>query len=355
MPVEPSPAKGPVPVAVVLLNYNGWKDTLACIDSLLLSERGVARIIVCDNASPDGSFQHLRDGLASRRAAFSEAWRRWAGQGPGAVEAGQHQDLQVLTRAQVIDGAQPEARVVLIDNGGNWGFARGNNVGLELAVRDQALRYFWLLNNDTEVPATTIGHLADACDRRPDVGLWGGTVVYHGQPELVQALGGGALNHRTAETRHIGAFFDSRKVDTTPGLVSQVESEMDYALGACMWATRPWVERAGLLGEHYFLYYEEIDWALRGRRWFSLGYEPKAVVLHKEGASIGTSPSGGSALSVFHLVRSRLIFARLHLPATRLPGVLIKAAVQALKYVVKRRVPLASATLRGAWAGWSAK
>jgi GT2 family glycosyltransferase len=263
--------------------------------------------------------------------------------------------LQQLTRADVSRGVLPDARVILIDNGGNWGFARGNNVGLELALRDPALNFFWLLNNDTEVPADTIGHLAEACGRRPDVGLWGGTVIYHGQPESVQALGGGALNRRTAETRHIGAFFSSQAVQSTPGLVEQVESEMDYALGACMWATRAWVEHAGLLGEHYFLYYEEIDWALRGRRWFKLGYEPKAVVLHKEGASIGTSPSGGSPLSVFHLVRSRLIFARLHLPAWQLPSVLLKAAVQSLKYVVKRRLPLASATLRGVWAGLSAK
>ena len=43
------------------------------------------------------------------------------------------------------------AQLVLIQNGSNLGFAGGNNVGLRFALRDPALQYFWLLNNDTVV------------------------------------------------------------------------------------------------------------------------------------------------------------------------------------------------------------
>ena len=337
------PGTKAVAAAVVLLNYNGWKDTLACLDSLLSSERGVGLVVICDNASTDGSWQHLVQGVEQRLSWITATWQQWWGKGC--------QPVQQLSRDQVVAGARPDAAVVLIDNQGNWGFARGNNVGLTLALRDPALRFFWLLNNDTEVPPTTVGRLADACERRPDVGLWGGTVAYHDHPDLVQALAGGALNRRTAETRHIGAFMKVQDITFSPGLAEKVEAEMDYALGACMWATRPWMEQVGLLGEHYFLYYEEIDWALRGKRFFKLGYEPQALVLHKEGASIGTAPSGGSPLSVFHLVRSRMIFARLHLPGSHLPGVLAKTAWQAVKYLLKGRVSLASATWRGALDG----
>jgi GT2 family glycosyltransferase len=75
------------------------------------------------------------------------------------------------------------------------------------------------------------------------------------------------------------------------------------------------VREVGLLAEEYFLYYEEPDWAERGRRMgnWELGYAWKARVYHKEGASTG----GGthrrktvSQLSDFYFVRSRILFTR---------------------------------------------
>lgn len=336
------------PLCVVLLNFNGWRDTLACVDSLFASSTGFTQLIVCDNASPDGSLQQLRAGLAERADRYAATWKRW--------HPGTPLRLEQTTKTRVDAGtADTNAGLVLIDNGANIGFARGNNVGLRLALRRPDLHLFWLLNNDTEIQPDTIACLARATAQRPAVGLWGCTVIYHAHPDKVQALGGGSLNARTAESRHIGAFMPLAQVaPQDPAFVRRIEREMDYPLGASMLATRAWLEDVGLMGEQYFLFYEELDWALRGRGRHELGYAADAWVFHKEGASIGTAPSGGSPFSVFHLHRSRLLFARLRLPSSTLPFVILRSLWQGIKMLLKGHVPQARAAIRGTWRGLTA-
>lgn len=336
------------PLCIVLLNYNGWRDTLACVDSLFASSLGFTQLIVCDNASPDGSLLELRAGLAERAQRFASVWQRWHPTTAAPLA------LDVLTR-KAADAASSTAGLVLIDNGANVGFARGNNVGLRVALRRTDLHYFWLLNNDTEVRADTIERFVAAATQRPEVGLWGCTVAYHAHPDTVQALGGGAMNRCTAESRHLGAFSPLAAVRDEAAFVRHIEREMDYPLGASMLATRAWLQDVGLMGEQYFLYYEELDWAWRGRGRYALGYAAGAVVLHKEGASIGTAPSGGSPFSVLHLHRSRLLFARLRLPRRTLPWVVMRSLWQSLKMLLKGQVPQARASLRGTLQGLLAR
>jgi GT2 family glycosyltransferase len=346
-PVAADARTARAPLCIVLLNYNGWRDTLACVDSLFASRTGFTQLIVCDNASPDGSLAELRRGLAERVARHAATWQRWHANAHGAAL-----DLAELSKPQVDAGATSNAALVLIDNQANLGFARGNNVGLRLAFRRPDLQWFWLLNNDTEVRPDTIASLMSAATRRPEVDLWGCTVIYHAHPDTVQALGGGALNPCTAESRHLGAFTpvaDVRAHDAA--FVQRIEREMDYPLGAAMLASRAWLSDVGLLGEQYFLYYEELDWALRGRARHALGYAAEAWVFHKEGASIGTAPSGGSPFSVFHLHRSRLLFARLRLPRRTLPGVIARSLWQSVKMALKQQGPQARAAARGMWDG----
>lgn len=62
---------------------------------------------------------------------------------------------------------------------------------------------------------------------------------------------------------------------------------MRYVVGAALFARADMVRRIGLMCEDYFLYFEEIDWAERGRKHFTLAYAPDSLVYHKEGASSG--------------------------------------------------------------------
>ncbi len=334
-------------VAIVLLNYNGWRDTIACIDSLFAMNVPFEQLVVCDNGSTDGSLAHLRQLLGERLPGYANAWRRW----------GRADDLHFAEsdRVAIEAGTPCGAPIVLVDNQGNLGFAGGNNVGLRLALHTQNVGYFWLLNNDTEVRPDALAALREAAQGRPMVGLWGCTVVYHDRPDVVQALGGGSVNHLTAETRHLHAFLPLHDVRSDAAFVAEVEAEMSYVLGASMFATREWMECVGFLSERYFLYYEELDWAERARGRLPLGYAPGCVVLHKEGASIGTDPSGGSPLSLKHLHKSRLLYARQFFPRHLLPLVLLNAIKQPIKLAVKGRFKQAWAACQGMLMGLSEK
>lgn len=333
-------------VGVVLLNYGGSADTLACLDSLLRLQSLPARVVIVDNDSPGGDLQRLQQGLAARSAELAAAAARCA----LPAQVGWVEERRDRLEAA---SAAPRAWLSLIDNGENGGFAAGNNTGLRHLLREPALTHAWLLNNDTLVPEDCLAALLAAAAARPAVGLWGATVLdAHAGHGRVQALGGGGMRPCTAETFHLGAFQSLASVPDTPEAVAAIESKMAYVLGASLFATRAWLERVGLLAEDYFLYYEELDWAWRGRQLgLALGYAPAAVVHHKEGATIGTAPEGGSALSVFHLHRSRMIFCRKHLGTTVLLASAGAALLQAARHLLRGRGRLVMPLLRGTWAG----
>lgn len=317
--------------AAVVLNWNGWRDTLACVHSLLQAQPAPGRIIVCDNGSTDGSLSHLEAGLRDA---------------PGVA-------LVRISRSEVLaTGEHPAAAastaggVWLVDNAANLGYAAGNNVGLRLALRDPGCSHVWILNNDTVVAPDALGQLLERMAARPDIGLCGSTLVYEHDRRTVQAFGGSAYSRWSGRTRHLGAH--SRLADL-PADADPVEAAMACVVGAAMLARREWFEAAGLLCEDYFLYFEEIDWAARAARRggrLGLGWAPRSVVFHKEGASVGTAAGGGSPLSLFYLFRNRLRFAhRFHRPF--LPTVLLSTLWDIAKLAARARWPQVGAALRG--------
>lgn len=278
--------------AIVILNFNGWQDTLACVTSLLADPLlpCPVSIVVADNASRDGSLNHLATQLPPLL--------------PGPTLR--------LTRdeANAGQGAAPPtgpAQLVLIDNAANLGFAAGNNTGIRWALAAGA-DVVWLLNNDTEVEPGALAALVARCQADPAIGLCGSKLIYHGNRRMVQARGGSRYNPATGLGQHIGVGEPT----DAPEDAQDIEQSLDYVVGASMLATRRFLLDVGLMAEDYLLYFEEIDWAMRGRRaGYRLGYAPGSVVFHKEGASIGSSHlHRGSLLSHQFKSRNRLLFTR---------------------------------------------
>jgi GT2 family glycosyltransferase len=311
-------------VCVVLLNWNGWRDTVECLNSLFKSDCREFAVIVCDNASHDESVEEISQ------------WGRTA-LGLNAFET--------FTQAQVQDGARMAVttRYAVISNSGNLGFAGGNNVGIQLALTDPECEYVWLLNNDTVVAPDALSKVIARAEVDPNIGLCGSTLVYYHDQQLVQAWGGARYNRFTGRSKHIGAFAALRDTPSDPG---PIEEQMSYVVGAAMLVRRGYLEQVGLMQDDYFLYYEEIDWCTRRRNMFRLGYAQDSLVFHKEGASIGTDASGGSVLSVYYLYRSRVRFTARFYPGL-LVFVLSACAWDIFKMLVKRKFTLARAALRG--------
>ncbi|WP_338414007.1 glycosyltransferase family 2 protein [uncultured Sphaerotilus sp.] len=308
---------------VLLLNWNGWRDTCECLESLVRLVGEKPKIVVCDNHSHDGSLDHIRAWARGDEISRLPAW--WAVEtGAGMGETVSHAASPVasalrLAEVRLVDGGgfdcdQPDADLFLLPTGANLGFAGGCNVGLRFILTQPAARSVWLLNNDTVVAPQALQMLVNEARTRPGVGMVGSVLRYYHRPEVVQALGGGRLDLQRTATMHVGEGTRFAELDAS--IQQQTERELAYITGASLLVTREFLETVGLMQEDYFLYYEEIDWAERARRStpaFSMALAKDSMVFHKEGASAGTNSR--SVLSSRLLARNRLRFIKRFYPA----------------------------------------
>lgn len=299
-------------VCVVIVNWNGWRDTVECLESLLAVSDPPFRTVVCDNASTDGSMDRIRAWAEGEGIAFAEYDRELAERGGDEHASG--------------------AGLVLVRTGANLGFAGATNVGLRYALAQREVTHCWLLNNDTVVARDALSALLDEARRDPGLGMIGSTLLYHGSPNRVQTLGGGTYNRWLALPRHIAAGIPFEHAPAP----NEVRRRMDYVVGASMLVTRGFLEEVGPLDEDYFLYFEELDWAKRARGRYGLGYAPRSIVHHKEGAAIGggADARNKSDTADYHFIRNRILFTRRHAPMA-LPTVYLALLVAMARRIVR--------------------
>lgn len=334
-------------IYIVILNYNNWRDTLECLESVLKLDYPNFRVVVVDNDSSDGSFERIQ---AWARGELKAEVQNLALASLSMPARPKPVPLQVVGgRAAGPDACVPgtSAPVLLVKSPDNRGYAAGNNQGIRLALADRECAYLWLLNNDTVVEPDALSRLVQRLQGEPEVGICGSTLVHYHNPSTVQARGGARFNRWTATSTHVGEGSPFPLPDNTP-----VTEPLDYVIGASMFVSRPFVEQVGLMYEDYFLYFEEIDWSWRKGK-FRVAYEPLSVVYHKEGATTGMNNKkvnygkGGD----FYLHRNRLLFARRNDPFA-LPTVVLRLLLVFVKSVQAGRWGRARMFLTtGFWTG----
>lgn len=284
-------------VYIIIVNWNGWKDTIECLESLLLLGYRDFRVVVCDNGSQDDSLLRLRQWF---ERGFSE---------PGG--------WQVISRTVAENGGgSSDAKFTLVTNETNLGFGGGTNVGLRYALSCGDADFCWLLNNDTVVEVSALAKLVERMEEVPDAGMCGSTVREYYDRAKIQALGGATYYKWLGIAWHIGRTITGDKLPNQ----SIVEKKMDYVVGSSLLVRSDYLTDVGLMAEDYFLYFEEIDWAFRGRGRYSLVYAQNSIVYHKVGASIGTAtnPMRKSYQCDYYTLRNRLLFTRRYCPSALL-------------------------------------
>ncbi len=205
-------------------------------------------------------------------------------------------------------------RIVLVKTDRNNGFSAANNVGLKYLKRLGDYEFAWLLNNDTVVKADTLISLVNCMNdlRSLRVGILGAKVMEYENKEIIQSAGGGRLIRPLAYSYLVGAGQnDVGQFDTS-------EIEMDFVAGASMFIRKKFLDETGLLSEEYFLYFEEPDWTVRGRRkGWEIGYCFRATIFHKGGASTGgrgysSGVNKSTVFSDFYFQRAKILFTKNH-------------------------------------------
>lgn len=303
-----APSALPPLLGVVIVNYRGAADTIECLESLLRSPMPM-KIVVVENGSGDGSADRLQAWAAGALDATAESTDMAAFSTPPVAKP----VPLVVTDADASDSG-PVAPLTLITSQANLGFAGGNNLGLRHLLRDGRLKHFWLLNNDTVVAPDAAMGLLSRMMATPRVGMCGTVVRHYWVPDRIQALNGSTYNKFTGSGRSLGG----EQLATIKYSPQDVADATDFVLGASLAVSRGFLEDVGLMEEGYFLYFEEIDWAVRNRRLGPNAYETAfahgATVFHKAGRSIGSGSarSKRSAFSDYWLARSRLRFTWRH-------------------------------------------
>ena len=208
-----------------------------------------------------------------------------------------------------VPGPVPAApSITLLHAGVNGGYAAGVNAGLACLAAIPGLDRFWILNPDSAVPPGTARAFATEGDAAR-FSLMGGRVNYLETPDVIQ-IDGGNVVWATGVTTNVNQGR-SHRASPPPD-----PARMDFITGASMVATRAFYDRAGPMTEDYFLYYEEVDWAMK-RGDLPLAYCPGGIIYHRAGTSIGspTLHRFASPLSLYFKHRNRLWFLKRHAPA----------------------------------------
>lgn len=213
-----------------------------------------------------------------------------------------YKNLEVI----VVDNASKESprdnvvslypEVVFIQSAQNLGFAGGNNLGIKKAKGE----LIFLVNNDTEVPHGCIEALIEVFHSHPDAGAVSPKFHFFYNPGVIEYVGRGKVNIFSGRNTTYGR--DEKDVGQYTAVV-----ETYYAHGGGMMVPRYVIEKAGLLPEQYFLYYEELDWCERIRdEGFKIYCQQKAVIFHKESATTGAE----SPFRTYYITRNRILFMR---------------------------------------------
>ena len=229
-------------VSIVILNWNGLEDTIECLESLKKITYPNHKAIVVDNGSEGDDVKVLRE---------------------------RYQDY-----------------IHVIQNEKNYGFAKGNNVGIRYAL-EKGADYVLLLNNDTVVAPTFLDELVSCCQKDQKIGAVGPKLYYYDNPARVQ----------------LPEHYE--KVGDAP-------TDMETLSGVAFLVERKVWEQVGLLDEVFYpAYCEDRDFFERLKEHgYRIVCAPASKVYHKMSATTRRYPCLESYLIVkysFLLARRRRI------------------------------------------------
>lgn len=179
----------------------------------------------------------------------------------------------------------------------NLGFAAGNNLGIQQAGG----RYLFLVNNDTEFTPGLVETLVQTMEAHPEIGMLSPMIKYDQQRDVIQYAGFTSMNYYTCRNECIGQF------EKDQGQYDGLAGPTGYCHGAAMMISRNAMEKAGLMAENFFLYYEEMDWCEKVKKaGFQVWVNTAATIFHKESLAVGKN----SGLKEYFMNRNRILFIR---------------------------------------------
>jgi len=253
-------------VTIVILNWNGWEDTIECVKSLYQINYPNYNVILIDNASEDESIGKIKEYLKYELESC---------QYPNNILEYNEREYNTVTLDFKENGFNKE--LILLKNSKNYGYAKGNNIGMKFAFKVFNPDYILLLNNDTVVDENFLDELIDATENQENVGIYSPKLLNYSFPQIIDSTGHifrwGRLTDRGSGKK------DKNQYDN--------KTEIIGAKGAAGLYKREMLQSIGLFKEDYITYYEdaELSWRAYRNSW-GAKYVPGSIVYHKGEGSI---------------------------------------------------------------------
>jgi len=274
-------------VSIIILNWNGWEDTLECLESIYQINYNNYNVILVDNDSEDNSIQTIKEYANGEIEIKSKFFKYTHDNKPIEIMEYSQREYEELKQKEYLNlnnkvKDSKTNKLIIIKNEKNYGFAEGNNIGIKFAQKLFDPDYFLLLNNDTVVEPNFLKELVEFADTDEKIGIVGPKIYYYNNPSQL---------HLDKRYRNKEYPFES------------------YISGCCFLVKKLVIKKIGMLDNDFFLFFEETDFFLRTFKKYKVMYVPtKSKVFHKFSPSVSKLMNN----SIYYVAKSGVIFFRKH-------------------------------------------
>ena len=265
--------------AIIIVNWNGWKDTIECINSFTHPLPG-GHFFIIDNNSTDSSIPELEHYFKNHFISYT-----------------------ICETRELSSSFSELNQVTLVKNPTNQGFAGANNAILRFLIILKQFRYAWLLNNDTIVYNDTLTNLIRKIKENDRNAFCGSVLLEYKNPNLVQCCG---VKHY----KYLGVSKLLRKNENWPQIRSNIslpQKGLFYQNGASLLVDISRLDTIGLMDERFFLYSEEADWQFKAlHASFYNVTATESLVQHKGSAST----AGKKFIFFYYYNKSAILMTR---------------------------------------------
>lgn len=225
-------------LGIVTLNWNGYDDTIECIQSIIQSDYQDCKVYLVDNCSSDGSQDKLRTYISSNG----------------------------LTN-----------KITIIQNNENLGFSIGSNIGIKVALEENC-DYIWLLNNDTVIQENAITKLVNSI-KTTDAMIVTPKIAYYSDKNVIWNCGG-----KISRLGFRKYYYADQPTDNCP----DTNFKITFVTNCASLFQADYFKKYGYLSERFFFGEEDFEMSLRNLKYnVKMCCVPNAVIYHKVSRSIG--------------------------------------------------------------------
>ena len=287
-------------VAIIILNWNGWKDTIECLESLYQITYPNYNVILVDNNSEDESIEKIKGYCGGGFSVESKFFKYDPSNKSIKIIRYTREEAEVGGgKEEEISDLPSNRKLIIIKNDKNYGFAEGNNIGIRYALKALNPEYILLLNNDTIVDRNFLGELVKVSESDEKIGIVGAKIYNYYHQNLIE-YAGSKINWWLGEVKSIGykkednnRFNKMREVDTVSGCAMLIKKTV--------------IQKIHFLDTNYYLYYEDTDFCIRAKRsGYNIVFCPYSKIWHKS----STSAKKISGVREYYSARNLFIFMK---------------------------------------------